>query len=294
MYYRRKVVLSLIQKLGDKCDKIKLQKMLFLYNQKQQNPVYDFIPYHYGCYSYSLNADLATMVKKKLLVETQKYFINNSEENYIATLNINDQQSISEIVKSYGNNSNIDLMRYTYINFPYYAINSKIARRILPTKYCKKIGNAIPRSSKKILFTIGYEGISLEKYLNKLLQNDIKILVDVRKNPLSMKYGFSKTLLKRYCESIGIQYLHFPEVGIASNKRQELKSKMDYENLFSQYCKSTIVTTKESQKEILALLRNSSRIALTCFEANETMCHRKYLAESIYHLKDFKFELKHI
>ena len=294
MYYRRKVVLSLIQKLGDKCEKIKLQKMLFLYNQKQQNPVYDFIPYHYGCYSYSLNADLTTMVKNKLLIEAQKSFINNSEKDYIATLNINDQQSINEIVKSYGNNSNIDLMRYTYINFPYFAINSKIARRILPQALIKKIDEARPKNNERILYTIGYEGISLEKYLNKLLLNDIKFLVDVRRNPLSMKYGFSKTLLKRYCESIGVQYLHFPELGIASDKRQKLKTKEDYVKLFSHYCESTLATTNEIQKDILALLYSTNRIALTCFEADESLCHRKYLAESIFNMKNFKFKIKHI
>ena len=232
MYYRRKVVLSLIQLLGNECEKIKLQKLLFLYIQKQSKPVYEFIPYHYGCFSYSLNADLAVMVKNNLLFETQKSFIKNTDDDYIATLNESDKQSIKEIVKSYVGMSNIDLMKHTYIKFPYYATRSKIAQRILPTEFCKKIDDAVSKSSEKILFTIGYEGISLEKYLNKLLQNNIKILVDVRRNPLSMKFGFSKTLLKRYCGSVGIEYFHFPEVGIASNDRKELKLKTT--TIFSQ------------------------------------------------------------
>jgi len=52
------------------------------------------------------------------------------------------------------------------------------------------------------LFTIGYEGISLEEYFNRLIKNDVKVLVDVRNNPLSMKFGFSKTQLKRFCEKL--------------------------------------------------------------------------------------------
>jgi uncharacterized protein (DUF488 family) len=109
-----------------------------------------------------------------------------------------------------------------------------------------------------------------------------------------MKYGFSKTLLRRYSESIGIQYLHIPEVGIESYKRQKLFTKEDYINLFKQYCNSTLLNTKEIQKKLLTILYLSDRIALTCFEADESMCHRKYLAESIYRLKTFSFELKHI
>ncbi|WP_200885350.1 DUF488 family protein [Jejuia pallidilutea] len=55
------------------------------------------------------------------------------------------------------------------------------------------------------LFTIGYEGISLEHYLNKLIRNNIKLLCDVRKNALSMKYGFSKSQLKNACEGVCIK-----------------------------------------------------------------------------------------
>ncbi|WP_348602891.1 DUF488 family protein [Bartonella tribocorum] len=59
------------------------------------------------------------------------------------------------------------------------------------------IKHTIPPSAKDekfCFFTIGYEGKSLENYLNCLLENNIKILCDVRKNPISRKYGFSKRL----------------------------------------------------------------------------------------------------
>jgi hypothetical protein len=40
-----------------------------------------------------------------------------------------------------------------------------------------------------VIYTLGYEGISLEAYINKLIKNDVKLLCDVRKNPLSRKFG---------------------------------------------------------------------------------------------------------
>ena len=45
-------------------DKISLQKLLFLFTKNQAKPEYDFVPYKYGCYSYSAHADLTSMVSK--------------------------------------------------------------------------------------------------------------------------------------------------------------------------------------------------------------------------------------
>src|SRR5690606_212821 len=134
------------------------------------------------------------------------------------------------------------------------------------------------------------EGISLERYINKLIHNDVKVLVDVRKNPLSMKYGFSKSLLKKFCNSMSIEYVHMPEVGINSDQRQELKSQQDYDQLFRMYKKDNLEATKDVQLKILELLKDKKRIALTCFEANICQCHRKPLAESIVALSNNQFE----
>ncbi len=134
----------------------------------------------------------------------------------------------------------------------------------------------------------------MEEYLNKLIINDIKVLCDVRKNSLSMKYGFSKSQLKNACEGVGIMYFHFPDLGIESNKRQELNSQSDYDKLFKQYCEQVLKTTTPRQKQILDFLKSNNRVALTCFEANVSQCHRKHLAESIARFPGFKYQLKHI
>ena len=109
-----------------------------------------------------------------------------------------------------------------------------------------------------------------------------------------MKFGFSKTQLKNFCSSLGINYLHIPEVGIRSDQRQELKSQNDYDKLFENYIKSNLKQTITQQKEILTLLKENKRVALTCFEANICQCHRKHLAEAIIKLPEWKYELKHV
>lgn len=186
------------------------------------------------------------------------------------------------------------LMRHTYIHYPFYAIKSEVAPDILTNRELARVEASKPQNDKTVLFTIGYEGVSLEEYLLRLIKNDVKVLVDVRNNPMSMKYGFSKSQLKRYCEGLGIKYIHIPEVGIQSEQRRELNSQTDYDNLFTVYRTQNLRKTKKQQIEILTLLKESKRIALTCFEANICQCHRKHLAEAIETLPGFEYEVEHI
>lgn len=293
MFYRRKIILALLQTFGGELEKIRLQKLLFLLTQKQQKPEYDFIPYKYGSYSYSANADLTAMVHKGMLSESTSHFKSNEKVDYAKALKEADRKLLAQVTILYGKMDSNALMRHTYINHPYYAINSVKAASILSLEELENINKSKPQSSKTILFTIGYEGISLEEYLNRLLKNDVKVLVDVRRNPLSMKYGFSKNQLIRYCENLGIQYMHFPEVGIHSDQRQTLNSQADYDKLFVSY-KSELPKTISTQERILGLLKQNKRIALTCFEANICQCHRKHLADAIQSMPSFDYELKHI
>jgi uncharacterized protein (DUF488 family) len=294
VFYRRKVILALLKLFGGELEKIRLQKLLFLFTQKQDVKAYDFVPYKFGCYSYSANADLTAMANKGVLTETESHFKTHEKTDYLKLLKENDRVQLLEVKALYGNMNANALMRYTYLHFPYWATKSVKASIILSEEEQRNVESAKPKNNKTVLFTIGYEGISLEEYLNRLLLNDVKILVDVRNNPLSMKYGFSKSQLKRYCENLGLQYIHLPEVGIQSGQRQELNSQNDYDKLFESYRKNNLTKTVNIQTEILDLLEKYNRIALTCFEANICQCHRKHLAEAIEMLPGFKYEVEHI
>lgn len=294
MFYRRKIILALLQLFDGQLDKIRLQKLLFLFANKQAKAEYDFIPYKFGCYSYSANADMTAMVTRGFLTEDEKTFAKKDPTDYLKQLKPADLKLLQEVKTHYGKMSANALMKHTYINFPFYAIKSEVAENILSQEELEKVTKAKPKSNKTVLFTIGYEGISLEEYLVRLLKNDVKVLVDVRNNPLSMKYGFSKSQLKKYCASLGIDYVHIPEVGIQGDQRQELNTQNDYDKLFDVYRNNNLTQTTTHQTEILKLLKQHKRIALTCFEANICQCHRKHLAEAIENLPDFNYEVKHI
>ena len=286
--------MALLQLFDGQLEKIRLQKLLFLFANKQTRAEYEFIPYKFGCYSYSANADMTAMVRRGFLSEDEKCIEKKDKIDYLKQLKPTDLKLLQEVENNYGKMSANALMKHTYINFPFYATRSEAAKNILTKEELNKVIKAKPQGNKTVLFTIGYEGISLEEYLVRLLKNDVKILVDVRYNPLSMKYGFSKSQLKKYCESLGIQYLHFPQVGIQAEQRQELNSQTDYDKLFAVYRKNNLTKTIDTQTEILNLLKEHQRIALTCFEANICQCHRKHLAEAIEKLPAFDYEVKHI
>ena len=294
MFYRRKFILALLQTFDGHLPKVSLQKLLFLFANCQTKPDYDFVPYLFGCYSFSANADLTAMVGHKQLLEDKTSFTKIDAVDYIKTLIEKDKKILIDIKNTYGKMTTTSLMKLTYLNYQYYAINSVKAREILTDEEFAKLEKAKPINNKTILYTIGYEGISLEEYLNRLIINDVKVLVDVRNNAISMKFGFSKTKLKYFCASLNIEYLHIPEVGIQSNQRQELKTQNDYDKLFEIYKKKNLKKSKSQQQQILDLLMNKKRIALTCFEANICQCHRKHLAEAIMTLPEWHYELKHI
>jgi uncharacterized protein (DUF488 family) len=294
MFYRRKIILALLEVFGGRLEKINLQKLLFLVCERQVEPSYDFIPYLYGCYSYSAKADLFTMVNKNLVSEDESGYTKKEQTGYLALLKDEDRLLIRQAHLKYKNMDGDALMKYTYSQFPYYAIHSTIAYRLLNRGQLQKVKDSVPFCKDTILFTIGYEGISLETYLNKLIQHDVRVLVDVRNNPLSQKFGFSKSQLIKYCASLNIEYIHFADVGIQSEYRKELKTQNDYDRLFTDYRKKILPKTIPTQEKILALLKEKKRIALTCFEANVCQCHRSHLADAIVRLPEWNYDLKHI
>ncbi|MDP3431614.1 MAG: DUF488 domain-containing protein [Bacteroidota bacterium] len=294
MYYRRKILLSLLETFDNRLNKISLQKLLMLVSKQQQKPDFHFVPYKYGCYSFQATADLQTMSKYNQVVLENNDWVKTDTEKYLVSLKDSDRLVIRYIKQMYGNKTSDELIRITYKKYPQLAINSIIAKDKLTEEDYQRVIEARPQSTKTILFTIGYEGISLEEYINKLIANNIKVLCDVRKNPLSMKFGFSKSQLQNGCNGVGIEYIHIPQLGIDSDKRQELNTQADYDKLFILYRNNILTQTQDYQEKIIDILKNKKRVALTCFEANICQCHRKHLADAIMKNPAFVYELKHI
>lgn len=283
-----------MQVFDNNLEKLRLQKLLFLFNRMQDEKSFHFVPYKYGCYSFQANADLKTMIKYNLVSLENNNWVKVDHSDYLSQLKSKDLQALKNIVNIHGKKTSHELIHYTYTNYPYFATKSTIAKDCLTNDEWTKVCNTIPKNPDFKLYTIGYEGISLEEYLNKLIINDIKVLCDVRRNSLSMKYGFSKSQLRYACENLSIKYVHIPELGIESESRQGLNNQLDYDKLFIEYKRSTLQATSIQQNQLIELVNDYKRVAITCFEANINQCHRKHLAEAIQNNPKFKYEIKHI
>jgi uncharacterized protein (DUF488 family) len=277
-FYRQRFLLSLLRIINRGISQTELQKHSFLFSQ-QQAMGYDFIPYQFGCYSFQLNKDINDL-EQSGFVEIIDNKIKLIEQDSMSWLKTADSNQLFKYPKETRKMTGDALISFVYKNYPYYAINSKIIGRICSNKERLQIKNEQSKITKNtsIIYTIGYEGISLEAYINKLIKNNIKLLCDVRKNPFSRKFGFSYKTLNSLLPKIGIDYIHIPQLGIESNKRQDLDNKEAYKKLFNEY-KTTLPDREKALDKVLGLQKTHHRIALTCFEKLHHECHRHCVSD---------------
>lgn len=157
-----------------------------------------------------------------------------------------------------------------------------------------KIKEAKIHDDSPAFFTIGYEGRSFEHYLNRLIRNNVRMLCDVRKNPVSRKYGFSKTTLSKALRELGVGYKHVPELGIDSEKRRGLRSQSDYNRLFDDYETSVLKQNEDTLEKIHDLFKQYKRLAITCFEADYGRCHRSRIAVALSRRPGWRFTVQHL
>src|ERR1022692_1489879 len=153
--------------------------------------------------------------------------------------------------KQYKNLRDNALVADVYQRYPYFATRSEIVEKVLPKKEDRvRVESARPAKQTPGLVTLGYESKTLEAYLNQLLQDGVTLLCDVRRNPLSRKYGFSKSTLSNACERVGIRYENLPKLGIDSEERRDLKTQADYDALFAAYERKTLPHQKAALTKI--------------------------------------------
>jgi len=294
IYKRQKILLALLESFGGSLKNTDLQKYLFLLTRLQKDKCYEFVPYKFGCFSFQVYDDKRQLINKGLLKDSLHCVLENGKTNYSNLLTFKDNAEIWQIKKQFHQLKGKKLIKYVYLTYPYYAIKSSIAKQILTKTEFQHVEANIPINNETVLYTIGYEGKSLEEYLNILIKQDIRILCDVRKNAYSMKYGFSKKTLKNSVETVGMEYLHFSELGIVSDDRKNLTCQNDYNTLFETYEKTVLKSENLAIQQLFSHLKNKKRIALTCFEKSPEMCHRTRVAHAILRLSEDKIKLKEL
>ena len=109
------------------------------------------------------------MIKRNWVAISDEGYGLKTEKKYYNELRSDDKIIVDGTISLYGKMNAEQITKHTYFISPYHAINSTIARNILPEKYYLRVQDAKPNIDDTILFIVGYEGISLEEYLNRWL-----------------------------------------------------------------------------------------------------------------------------
>ena len=296
LFERQRLLLTMLDALGGPVANTDFQKLLFLYTQQcEPSPTYEFVPYRFGAFSFTSYADKRRLTESGFLTEDENFWQLSESGRQAAR-----QQAVLPLVvarfcRDHAKLRGNALIAEQYRKYPFYATRSEIVEKILHDVESRQwIAEAQPKKAKPGLVTIGYEGRSLEAYLNLLLKNSVTLLCDVRRNPLSRKYGFSKKTLSKACEGVGIRYEHLPELGIDSDERRDLKSQADYDALFAEYERKSLPLQTKALAKIRAWVTEGERVALTCFELLPHQCHRHCVAEALAHGAGKELEAVHL
>ncbi len=292
MFYRQKILLALLETQGGSLSSTDLEKLLFLFCQTTQQNHYDFFPYKYGPFSFTSYEDRRKLVEQGLLDEGEGFKLITG--SYIEKLHRSDRIALRRFAHNTINLRGQSLLQKVYCEYPRYAAKSEIVRTVFTPNQYNEAKQLWKNSTEQALFTIGYEGSSIDDYLYRLITNNIVTLVDVRKNPVSRKHGFSQKKLRDYLDKINVKYYHLPELGISSHLRKNLDDDQKRKDLFNSYADDIQVNQKAALHKINDMLNRYHRIALTCFEADHHMCHRHKIVDVLQAEQTFNTPIHHI
>jgi uncharacterized protein (DUF488 family) len=263
--------------------KTRFVKMMFLLRKEggleNAYALYDFLPYKYGPFSFTLYRDMARLSSngwiagdRLQLSETRKTEALQEIEKLPSKI----RSAVSSAETEYGKSSDAYLLNKVYSDYPEYTFMNEDGKKT----YTRPI-------AEPAIYTIGYEGKSADAFLNIFLQTGIRRLVDVRSNAVSRKWGFSKRVLSDLCEKLDIEYVHIPQLGIQSSRRRLVKTPDDYNRLLDEYEHCDLPRRTEAVAQLRRMMEEKTS-ALVCMEADPSMCHRGRLADVLRSLSDLK------
>lgn len=273
MLYRQRALLALLDLAGGKATHTEVTKWAFLLREEMPcrggSSFYQFVPYKFGPYSFCLFQEIAALIRDGYLTEAEHAWVLTAAG--VAASKAADSSvraDAARVVRAHRGKSRNALIDYVYERFPAFTVNSEIRKlESRPVASCA-------------VYTAGYEGLLVDGFLNGLIRAGIARLIDVRNNPVSRRYGFHKTTLERLCRKLGVDYVHFPELGIASGQRQDLDAPGARQTLLEAYARTTLPAQRDAIERVGELIRQEPSV-LVCMEACHSQCHRSRLATAV-------------
>ena len=130
------------------------------------------------------------------------------------------------------------------------------------------------------IFTIGYEGATMDEFIGALRSAGVERVIDVRALPLSRRPGFSKTPLRGALEQAGIEYLHLKALGTPAEGRNAARAGR-HADMARVYAGQLELPEAMAQSAQMIELAKEKPSALLCFERDPSHCHRTLLLDAV-------------
>jgi uncharacterized protein (DUF488 family) len=277
MLTRQKILLLMLKYAGRPVGRVELMKWCFLLRHESGteggSSFYDFVPYKYGPFSFVLYQELEKLQSMSYVLshEDQVWKLNTELVSAAVDVSPAVEREVRRVVRQFGTLTSNELLDYVYQRHPAFTVNSERQKLALRPK------------TEVAVYTAGYEGLSIDGFLNLLIETGIERLIDVRSNPIARRYGFHKSTLSHLVNKLGIEYRHFAELGIQSEIRRIFPADSDRRRMFDEYEINTL-SNEASTVETVRDLVSGQPSVLVCMEADPACCHRSRLAQTISQL----------
>ena len=153
----------------------------------------------------------------------------------------------------------------------------------------RELKESIKNFQNNTLFSIGYEGLNLDNFIDKLKNNKIDLLIDIRDSIRSShKPEFNGEIIERECKKNNIKYLHKPELGVIYQvRRPYIEGYFDHE-AFRGWYDWNLEEQKFNIGEFKKFLKSKGNVCFMCMEQyprpnkkQNYYCHRDLLIEKI-------------
>lgn len=132
----------------------------------------------------------------------------------------------------------------------------------------------------KALYTIGYEGMDIDRFIETLKAADVRVLADIRAMAISRKKGFSKTSLHARLTEERIEYFHFVDLGDPKLGREAARAGkyVEFRRVYAKHLRSGEATVA---LRVLNQTAQKNSVCLMCFERDPATCHRTMIADRL-------------
>jgi len=136
-------------------------------------------------------------------------------------------------------------------------------------------------SERLNLYTLGYQGVDVDVYVQKLRAAGVGIVADVRETPWSHKRGFCKNIFSTELSKAGIEYVHVKSAGNPKANRRTAPDLAECLRRYRVYLDENPAGVVDLIKVVRTAASRNRTVCLTCFEKDVKDCHRSILVDAM-------------